>query len=611
MKRVHRMPFGAELREDGTAFRLWAPGAARVELMRDSADGSAAIDMRAQQDGWYERVVEGIAADAAYAFRIDGATTVPDPASRANPDGVHERSVVVDPAAYRWRDGGWRGRPWCEAVVYELHVGTFTAEGTFAAAVHRVDELVDLGVTAVELMPVAAFPGTRNWGYDGVLPFAPAACYGTPADLKHLVDEAHARGLMILLDVVYNHFGPEGNYLHVYAPQFFNPRHQTPWGAAINFDADGSRVVRDFFIHNALYWLEEFHFDGLRLDAVHAIADDSPRHIVTELAARVRTAFGDKRLVHLVLENDRNQAAWLGRDAEGHAKLATAQWNDDVHHAMHVLATGEHDGYYADYAERPLAHFGRALAQGFAFQGDYSPYREARRGEPSAALPPLAFVSFLQNHDQVGNRAFGERIAALADPRALRALVCAMLLSPQVPLLFMGEEFAAPSPFLFFCDFGPDLADKVREGRRNEFTRFARFRDPSVREAIPDPNAIETFMASKLEWSESTHGLRSSWRTFYHECLARRRQHIVPLLEAIEHAGTFSAEGTLLRVEWRAGDRCLHIVGNFGPESIDDVLLPEGQRVFATDDALSVGGTGAMPAYGVCVVIADTANGRS
>ncbi|HSD00699.1 MAG TPA: malto-oligosyltrehalose trehalohydrolase [Casimicrobiaceae bacterium] len=606
MKRVHRMPFGAELREDTTAFRLWAPGAARVELMLDSADGGEAIDMRVQQDGWYERVVDGIAAAAPYAFRIDGATTVPDPASRANPKGVHERSVVVDPAAYRWRDDGWHGRPWCEAVVYELHVGTFTAEGTFAAAVGRLDELVDLGVTAVELMPVAAFPGTRNWGYDGVLPFAPAACYGTPDDLKQLIDEAHARGLMILLDVVYNHFGPEGNYLHVYASQFFNPRHQTPWGAAINFDADGSRVVRDFFIHNALYWLEEFHFDGLRLDAVHAIADDSPKHIVTELAARVRTAFGDRRLVHLVLENDRNQAAWLARDAEGRAKLATAQWNDDVHHAMHVLATGEHDGYYADYAERPLAHFGRALAQGFAFQGDYSAYREARRGEPSAALPPLAFVSFLQNHDQVGNRAFGERIAALADPRALRALVCAMLLSPQVPLLFMGEEFAAPSPFLFFCDFRPDLADKVREGRRNEFTRFARFRDPAVREAIPDPNAIETFLKSKLDWPESTNASRSSSRTFYRACLARRRKHIVPLLEAIEHGGTFRCEGRLLRVEWRAGDRCLHLIGNFGPEPIDDVRLPQGERVFATDDALRAGDTGAVPGYAVWVVIADT-----
>ncbi len=610
MKRVHRMPFGAELREDATAFRLWAPGAARVELMLDSADGTEAIDMRAQQDGWYERVVNGAAADTPYAFRIDGATTVPDPASRANPEGVHGRSVVVDPAAYRWRDDGWRGRPWCEAVVYELHVGTFTATGTFVAAVHRLDDLVDLGVTAIELMPVAAFPGTRNWGYDGVLPFAPAACYGTPDDLKHLIDEAHARGLMILLDVVYNHFGPEGNYLHLYASQFFNPRHQTPWGAAINFDAEGSRVVRDLFIHNALYWLEEFHFDGLRLDAVHAIADDSPMHIVTELAARVRTAFGDKRLVHLVLENDRNQARWLGRDGEGHAKLATAQWNDDVHHAMHVLATGEHDGYYADYAERPLAHFGRALAQGFAFQGDYSAYRGARRGEPSAALPPVAFVSFLQNHDQIGNRAFGERITALANPRALRALVCTMLLSPQVPLRFLGEELAAPSPFLFFCEFGPDLADKVREGRRNEFTRFARFRDASVREAIPDPNAIETFMASKLDWSESTHASRSSWRTFYRECLARRHEHIVPLLEVIEHAGTFSTEGTLLRVEWRAGDRRLHLVGNFGPEPIDDVPPPQGERVFATDDALSARETSAMPGYAVCVVVADTVDGR-
>jgi maltooligosyltrehalose trehalohydrolase len=603
------MPFGAELRDNATAFRLWAPGAGRVELLLDVA--TTPHEMRAHEDGWYACVVEGVGADAAYAFRIDGATTVPDPASRANPAGVHGRSAVVDPAAYRWRDGAWRGRAWREAVVYELHVGTFTAGGTFAAAELRLDELVELGVTAVELMPVAAFPGTRNWGYDGALPFAPAASYGTPNDLKHLIDEAHARGLMVLLDVVYNHFGPEGNYLHVYAPQFFNPRHATPWGAAINFDADASDTVRDFFIHNALYWLEEFHFDGLRLDAVHAIVDDSPTHIVTELVTRIRTAFGDERHVHLVLENDRNQAAWLRRDARGHPELATAQWNDDMHHAMHVLATGERDGYYADYAERPLARFGRALAEGFAFQGDHSEYRNASRGEPSAALPPVAFVSFLQNHDQVGNRAFGERITALADARAVRALVAAVLLAPQVPLLFMGEEFAASTPFLFFCDFGPGLADKVREGRRNEFARFARFRDPSVREAIPDPTAIETFMASKLDWPESTHAPGSNWQTFYRECLARRRQHIVPLLETIERAGTFSDDGTLLRVEWRARDRRLHLVGNFGPDPVADAPLPAGLCVFAIEGAPAPGVTGAMPGYAVAVVIADIVDSRA
>ena len=430
--RVHRMPFGAEPRGGSTRFRLWAPAARRVSLLLDTAADAEALTMDAAGDGWFECLADA-GAGARYAFRIDDRMTVPDPASRANPDGVHGASAVVDPAGYGWRDHDWRGRPWYEAVVYELHVGTFTPAGTFAAAMERLDDLVDLGVTAVELMPVAAFPGMRGWGYDGVLPFAPAACYGTPDDLKRLVDAAHARGLMMLLDVVYNHFGPEGNYLHLYAPQFFDPRHQTPWGAAINFDAERSATVRSFFFHNALYWVEEFHFDGLRLDAVHAIADRSRPDFVTELALTVREK-NPGRAIHLVLENDRNEARYLSRDAEGQPQLATAQWNDDVHHALHVLATGEDDGYYADYAREPLTCFGRALAEGFAYQGEFSPYRGAARGERSSNLTAPAFVSFAQNHDQIGNRALGERIVRLADTERLRALIACMLLAPQVPL---------------------------------------------------------------------------------------------------------------------------------------------------------------------------------
>jgi len=592
------MPFGAEYRNGATAFRLWAPGAARVGLVLGANDANA-IAMASRGNGWYEHVCDAVPGTR-YGFRIDERIVVPDPASRSNPDGVHARSAVVDPAAYEWRDGHWRGRPWREAVVYELHVGAFTERGTFESAIERLDALVELGVTAVELMPLAAFPGTRNWGYDGVLPFAPAAIYGTPDDLKRLIDAAHARDLMILLDVVYNHFGPEGNYLHVYAPQFFNPAHQTPWGSAINFDGDASATVREFFFDNALYWLEEFHFDGLRLDAVHAIVDDSRPDFITELATRVRERFIG-RDVHLVLENDRNAVHYLRRDAAGRPLLATAQWNDDIHHALHVIATGEDDGYYGDYASDPLERFGRALAEGFACQGEPSAFRNgARRGEPSAELPPVAFVAFAQNHDQTGNRALGERLAALADPDVLRALTACLLLSPQVPLLFMGEEFAATTPFLFFCDLGPDLAESVTRGRREEFARFARFGGPTV---IPDPNAEAAFRASKLDWRDASTSVGRAWRAFYRDCLARRRRHVVPLLGGLHHGGTFDVDGALLRVTWsRDNGTRLHLVANLGRDARIGVAVPNGDVVYASEGSPPHDRVGTLLRYAVVFV---------
>ena len=594
------MPFGAEVCGARSRFRLWAPAARDVSLVLDATGDARVLAMQAAGNGWFESVADA-GAGTRYAFRI-GDHTVPDPASRANPDGVHGASAVVDPATYDWKDGNWRGRPWEEAVVYELHVGTFTPAGTFAAAMERLDDLVDVGVTAVELMPVAAFPGTRGWGYDGVLPFAPAACYGAPDDLKRLVDAAHARGLMMLLDVVYNHFGPEGNYLHLYAPQFFNPRHETPWGAAINFDAEQSATVRSFFFHNAAYWLGEFHFDGLRLDAVHAIADCSRPDFVTELASRVREA-NPGRAIHLVLENDRNEARYLPRDAAGQPQLATAQWNDDVHHALHVLATGEGDGYYADYARDPLARLGRALAEGFAYQGEFSPYRGAARGERSTHLPAAAFVAFAQNHDQVGNRALGERLVWLSDTERLRALIACMLLAPQVPLLFMGEEFAASTPFLFFCDFGPELADAVTRGRREEFARFARFSAPSAREAIPDPIAMSTFMASKLEWNEAHQPPGAQWRAFYRHCLALRRQYIVPRLDGLRGSGTFRIEHeALLRVEWEGRGSRLHLIANFGDALREHVAMPAGDVIFTADGMPLPGRTGSVARDGVAFI---------
>ena len=602
---MHQMPFGAEPAGGTlTRFRLWAPAAHAVELLIGT--GALRLPMTATPDGWRELVVDA-PAGTCYRYRIDGKLEVPDPASRFNPEDAHGPSEVIDPGAFEWVDGDWRGRLWEEAVLYELHVGTFSPAGTFAGVAAQLDYLSQLGVTAIELMPVADFPGTRNWGYDGVLPFAPDSSYGRPEDLKRLVAAAHARGLMVFLDVVYNHFGPEANYLHAYAEAFFSKRHQTPWGAAIHFDAEDSRTERDFFIHNALYWLEEYHLDGLRLDAVHAIIDDSEPDIVTEIAHAVREGPGLKRQVHIVLENDRNQSRYLPRDAACKALQASAQWNDDIHHAFHILITGERDGYYEDYAARPLCYLGRSLAQGFGYQGEPSPHREgAARGEPSAHLPATAFVSFLQTHDQVGNRALGERLCAIADPQALRAAVTCLLLAPSPPLLFMGEEFAASTPFQFFCDFGPDLAAAVTRGRRQEFARFARFRDPAAQAAIPDPNDLATFTASKLRWDEISRPPHSEWHALHRELLALRQRVIVPRLAGMLSGGDFRIEdASVLRVQWTLGEGSrLHLVANFTAAASGPLPLPPGQLVYASSSlAEGVAGQCALPAWTVAYTL--------
>ena len=540
--------------------------------------------------GWHELVTEATAGTQ-YQFKVENNLLVPDPASRFQPSGVHGVSEVIDPKAYEWNDSGWRGRPWNEAVLYELHVGTFSPEGTYADAEKKLEYLADLGVTAVELMPLASFPGRRNWGYDGVLPYAPSANYGRPDDLKYFIDAAHAKHLMVFLDVVYNHFGPEGNYLGAYAPQFFTDRHQTPWGRAINFDGPCSRTVRDFFINNALYWLEEYHFDGLRFDAVHAIADDSQPDILTEIADTVRNTLGADRHVHLVLENERNAARYLRREGDGCARWYNAQWDDDIHHATHVLVTGETDGYYADYARNPAWHFGRCMAEGFSYQGDASEFRNGeRRGEPSRDLPPTAFVSFLQNHDQIGNRAFGERIVELAnrargDSRAVKVAMTALLLAPSPPLLFMGEEFAAASPFLFFCDFGPELAAKVTEGRRSEFSRFEQFNSPQALAKIPDPNSEETFFKSKLDWDSVAKAPHCDWLTFYREVLTCRHEKIVPLIKAaVPGAARFTVISPgAVDVLWPLADgRSLRLIANLGLDAVMVEIQPEEELIYTT-----------------------------
>jgi malto-oligosyltrehalose trehalohydrolase len=585
------MPFGATaMQGGGVRFRLWAPTAA-VILLRIEDGTPAEYPMARAADGWHSLDLATAGPGTRYRYLLPDGLLVPDPASRFNPDDVHGASEVVDPAAFAWDDAAWRGRPWEEAAIYELHLGTFSPTGDFAGLAARLDYLVELGVTALEIMPVADFPGRRNWGYDGVLPFAPDASYGRPEDFKRLIAAAHARGLMVFLDVVYNHFGPEGNYLHCYCPEFFNPRHHTPWGAAINFDGPHSRTVRDFFIHNALYWIEEFRLDGLRLDAIHAICDDSTPDIVEELRDALRDGPGRERHVHLILENDRNQAHYLDlaqtrRREDGACPGGVAQWNDDIHHACHVVATGETDGYYADYAADPLAPLARCLAEGFAFQGDPSPFRNGEvRGEPSAHLPPGAFINFLQTHDQVGNRAFGERLCQIADPAALTAVTAILLLAPQPPLLFMGEEFAAAQPFLFFCDFGPELAQAVTAGRRREFAGFARFADPAVRERIPDPNAAATFAASALDWSSLDQAPHRGMLALYRELLALRRRHLVPRLAAMQHgaAQVQRLPPHALRIQWQLGDGShWQLLANLGPSVAPGIAIPAVEPVFAT-----------------------------
>ena len=555
----HDMPFGAQLSPDGSVrFRLWAPAQLQVLLLVDHAGHSHELPMENRPDGWFELVVgpDRASAGDTYRYRLAGGLAVPDPASRFQPGDALGPSQIVDPESYGWRNHEWAGRPWEETVLSELHVGAFSPEGDYDGLRRRLDHFVDLGISAIELMPLADFDGRRNWGYDGVLPFAPDSAYGPPAALKRLIDEAHGRDLMVFIDVVYNHFGPSGNFLARYAPAFFTPRHHTPWGNAINFDDAGSEIVRRFFVDNALYWLNEYRFDGLRFDAVHAIRDDSRRHVLEEIAATVLTEMGGKRHCHLVLENDDNAAHHLERKPEGEPRTFVAQWNDDFHHACHVVMTGEREGYYLDYAAEPLALLGRVLAEGFAYQGEPSPHRDgAKRGEPSGALPSTAFVSFLQNHDQIGNRAFGERIGALAPPEALRAFHAVLLLSPQIPMLFMGEEWDCDRPFLFFCDFDEPLATAVREGRRKEFERFSAFRDAALRERIPDPTIVETFMQSRLDWSEQAAKSHKAMQEFLRELITIRRRAIVPRLAGAKHGGDWQlAKDGLLQVTWPLGD---------------------------------------------------------
>ena len=566
--------FGPSIEGDEVRFRLWAPRQTALRL--EVAGQPEPVPMTAIEGGWFEAKLR-TGCGTLYRFELGDGTRVPDPASRFQPDDVHGFSEVIDPGAYTWADAQWRGRPWHEAVIYEMHLGTFTPEGTFAAAAARLDHLVELGVTAVQVMPVADFPGKRSWGYDGVLLYAPDSAYGRPEEFKAFIDAAHHRGIMVMLDVVYNHFGPDGNYLSLYS-SFFTAKHRTPWGEAINYDDLDSGPVREFMVRNAVYWISEFHLDGLRLDAVHEIRDGGPTHLLAELAAAVHAAVPERN-IHLVLENEDNDPVRLSR---ADPACFTAQWNDDVHHALHVAVTGESAGYYGDYAGQPEL-LARALAQGFAFQGQMMAYRGSARGAPSDHLPPQAFIAFLQNHDQIGNRAFGDRITTIARPEAVRAAAAIYLLSPQIPMLFQGEEWGATQPFPFFCDFSGDLADAVRDGRRAEFARFPEFSDAAKRAMIPDPVSEATFLSAKLRWQDIDRPPHAAWLAWYRHILAVRRDVVIPLMPGILSGGSDqSIGGGAFVVGWTtAGGHQLRLEANLADTPIARPLAPGGSTFWS------------------------------
>jgi maltooligosyltrehalose trehalohydrolase len=553
------MRYGANPREDGTAeFRVWAPAARRVRLQ---LAGKPDVEMTREADGSFAVETAARAGDR-YFYVVDDNKAVPDPVSRFLPEGVHGHTEIVDPNAFRWSDAAWRGLSLRDYVIYELHVGTFTREGTFDAAIPRLVELKKLGVTVIELMPVSAFPGARGWGYDGVSPYAVQASYGGPEALKRLVDAAHAAGLAVMQDVVYNHLGPEGNYLRMFGP-YFTSKYETPWGEAINYDAEGCEGVRRYFLENAEYWIREYHMDGLRLDAVHTMHDESKHPVLAELTERIDALEQElKRTVCVIAESDANDALLVRPRAQGGYGL-DAVWSDDFHHAVHALFTGEQRGYYQDFG-RP-EQIAQALNEGFVYQGEMFKFWGKPRGTKPEGMCGEQHVFNLQNHDQVGNRAHGERLTALI-PRGTRKVAAALLLlAPETPLLFMGQEYDEKNPFLFFTSFGdPALQKAVGEGRRKEFAQFG-FED------TPDPEDPQTFGRSKLSWQPEN----EMWK-WYQRLLELRREYIVKAERKcgarVDASGvlTMNVGGLLVQAGLKQGVKLPAVMGKTLLESDED-----------------------------------------
>ncbi len=520
----------------GTSFRVQAPGAAQVELLVETGEAAGTIvELANRGDGVFETTLKHVRTGDHYRYRVDGRGPFPDPASRHQPSGVHGPSTVVDPHAFSWTFLDWRGVSLETLILYELHVGTFTPEGTFAGVIAKLPHLKRLGVTGIELLPVHDFPGDRNWGYDAGALFAPARCYGAPDDLRRLVDAAHGAGIAVILDVVYNHLGPDGAYVAAFQPQMFSRRHKTPWGRALNFDAPGSEHVRRFFVENALHWLTEYRFDGLRLDATHAIHDASETHFLRELSARVEATITDREVV-LIAEDGRNLNTVITPAADGGYGI-DADWSFDFHHHLHRMLTGERASYFKDF-NGSLRDLATIVENGWLYTGQPSKYHGGKkRGTSARGIPPKRFLFFTQTHDETGNRPFGERMSALVKPEVERAATALLLLAPEPPMLFMGQEWGASTPFHFFTDHGPRLGARITEGRRNEFASWPGLRSAASRARIPDPQSPDTFVASRLDWDEPTSEPFASLLRYYRALIDLRRKE--PALRAIEGA-TFS-----------------------------------------------------------------------
>lgn len=560
--------WGPNLEKDGgVAFRLWAPAEEAVMLLAEGRE----ISMQRSDDGWHRLKTEANAGNS-YAFRLGDGTVLPDPAAHAQVGDVHGPSRVVDHDAYTWQTPDWTGRPWAEAVLYELHVGAFTPEGTFRGAIARLAHLRALGITAIELMPVAHFAGRRGWGYDGVLLHAPHPAYGTPDDLKALVDAAHGQGMMVLLDVVYNHFGPIGNMLPRIAPGFFHPERHTPWGAAIAFDEP---AVRRYFIENALQWIVDYRFDGLRLDATEQIEDESETHLLIELAETVRAAAPDRH-IHLAVEDQHSRKSLLTRDG-GVVKHYTAGWNDEFHHALHIVATGETGGYYKNFLGDTIGTLREATARGFV-GADRSKDRVGPA--PQDPLPPDVNINFLQNHDQIGNRAFGDRLTTLVDPNLLKVMTALLILSPPIPLFFMGEEYGERRPFQFFADFEGELAHATKAGREAEAEKSGGMPQGKTMKDLPNPLAGGTFQRSKLDWSRASTPEGRQHMDFVRDLIRLRQQHVAPLLkrERVE-PHVLPASGNVVAIDWRFSHGTLSLRANLAEEGETRSALP-GEPIY-------------------------------
>ena len=565
--------------------RVWAPGHERVDAVLD--DASAA--MAEAGGGWWSARIGDLPAGTRYRFSVDGGPARPDPRSRWQPEGIGGPSAVYDHAAFAWSDGAWRGRRLAASPIYELHVGTFTPEGTFDAAIARLDHLVDLGIGAVELLPVAEYGGERGWGYDGVLLWAVHHAYGGPDGLKALVDAAHARSIAVILDVVYNHLGPAGNHLADFGP-YFTDRYATPWGQAVNVDGAGSDGVRRFVIDNACAWLEDYHLDGLRLDAVHAIVDESALHLLEELATTV-AALEERtgRTRWLIAESDRNDPRLVASTEAGGYGL-DAVWSDDFHHAVHAALTGERSGYYVDFGS--LDDIAAALARVYVYGRRWSPFRQRHHGRPVGSRPGSRFLAYAQNHDQIGNRAAGERLAALVSPGRAKIAAALTLTGPGLPMLFQGEEWGASTPWQYFTDHqDPELGRAVSEGRRGEFASFGWAPDD-----VPDPQDAATFERSRLDWDELGDGVHASLLTWHRDLLALRRR-VGDLTDGRLDAVRVEASETWLRMERGS----VTVALNIGSSTVDVAVTPGAGTTLASDPAVTVD-----PAGGAVTLPPDT-----